>query len=52
MKYNRGKILWVDDEIQHLKPHILFLEEKGYELFQVNNGQDAVALSKTKVFDL
>ena len=49
---NRGKILWVDDEIQHLKPHILFLEEKGYELFQVNNGQDAVALSKNKVFDL
>ena len=48
----RGKILWVDDEIQHLKPHILFLEEKGYELFQVNNGQDAVALSKNKVFDL
>ena len=42
----------MDDEIQHLKPHILFLEEKGYELFQVNNGQDAVALSKNKVFDL
>ena len=52
MNNNRGQILWVDDEIQHLKPHILFLEEKGYKLFQANNGQDAVALSKNKVFDL
>ena len=30
MKDIRGKILWVDDEINQLKPHILFLEEKGY----------------------
>ena len=52
MKNKRGKILWVDDEIQHLKPHILFLEDKGYEMFQVNNGQDAIALSRNKVFDL
>ena len=29
MTENRGKILWVDDEVDHLKPHILFLEEKG-----------------------
>ena len=27
---SRGNILWVDDEIDHLKPHILFLEDKGY----------------------
>ena len=52
MHKKRGRILWVDDEIQHLKPHILFLEDKGYEMFQVNNGQDAIALSKDKVFDL
>ena len=32
MKNSRGHILWVDDEIEHLKPHMLFLEEKGYEL--------------------
>ena len=49
---NRGKILWVDDEIQHLKPHILFLKEKGYELFKANNGQDAIALAKSNIFDL
>ena len=52
MRKRREKILWVDDEIQHLKPHILFLEEKGYELFQANNGQDAISLSKSNVFDL
>ena len=49
---NRGKILWVDDEIQHLKPHIYFLKEKGYELFKANNGQDAIELAKSKKFDL
>ena len=31
------KILWADDEIDLLKPHILFLEQKGYELITVNN---------------
>ena len=46
MQNSRGHILWVDDEIQHLKPHILFLEEKGYTLSQATNGQDAIALSK------
>lgn len=36
------KILWVDDEIELLKPHILFLEKKGYEVATCNNGRDAV----------
>ena len=45
-------ILWVDDEIHHLKPHILFLEEKGYNLTQVTNGQDAVALINENSYDL
>tara|TARA_Y100001980_G_C14541154_1_gene319054 strand:+ start:457 stop:2019 length:1563 start_codon:yes stop_codon:yes gene_type:complete len=48
----RGKILWVDDEIHHLKPHVLFLEEKGYQLFQASNGQDAISLAKSNSFDL
>ena len=42
MHNNRGKILWIDDEIEHLKPHILFLEEKGYEISISNNGQDGI----------
>ena len=52
MQDSRGHILWVDDEIHHLKPHILFLEDKGYSLTQATNGNDAVALSQKKQFDL
>ena len=36
------KILWVDDEIDLLKPHILFLETKNYAVTTCNNGRDAV----------
>jgi len=36
------KILWADDEIELLKPQILFLEEKGYGVLPVSNGQDAI----------
>ena len=52
MQKSRGHILWVDDEIHHLKPHILFLEDKGYTLSQVANGQDAIALSEQNDYDL
>ena len=48
-KYN---ILWADDEIELLKPHILFLEEKGYEIRSVNNGQEAVELTEEEPFDV
>ena len=36
------RILWADDEIEMLKPQILFLQEKGYEVEPVSNGQDAL----------
>jgi hypothetical protein len=36
-------ILWVDDEIDLLKPHIIFLKEKGYDVSSANNGHDANA---------
>lgn len=48
----KSKILWVDDEIEILKPHILFLEQKGYELFPVSNGNDAIDALKTNDFDI
>ena len=41
-------ILWADDEIELLKPHILFLKEKGYNVNTVNNGGDAIDLFKTE----
>lgn len=52
MTGNRGKILWVDDEIDHLKPHILFLEDKGYQLTTTTNGHDAITLVGQESFDL
>lgn len=36
------RILWADDEIDLLRPHILFLEKKGYSLTTVSNGRDAL----------
>ena len=48
----RGNILWIDDEIEHLKPHILFLEEKGYKITQARNGYDALELSMVNAYDL
>lgn len=52
MNGNRGKILWVDDEVDHLKPHILFLENKGYTLIPCSNGTDAVTLAGQETFNL
>jgi CheY-like chemotaxis protein len=46
------KILWADDEIELLKPHILFLESKGYRVTSVSNGNDAVACAAREKFDV
>ena len=48
----KDHLLWVDDEIDMLKPHILFLQSKGYEVSTVTNGQDALDLCKETTFDL
>src|SRR5512137_656108 len=50
MKHMR--ILWVDDEIDLLKPFILFLEEKDYEVTTCNNGSDAIELVVDNKYDL
>ncbi len=49
---NSIQILWVDDEIDLLKPHILFLEHKGYNLTSCTNGADAIELVKKSNFDI
>ena len=46
------KLLWVDDEIELLKAHILFLEKKGYEVETVTNGYDALDRCAVEAFDL
>ena len=47
-----GKILWADDEIDLLKPHVMFLKMKGYEVATVNNGADALDRVADEPFDL
>ena len=46
------RILWADDEIDLLKPHLLFLRKKGYDVLTANNGRDALDLVAADHFDL
>ena len=46
------RILWVDDEIELLKPFVLFLSEKGHSVITVSNGSDAIESVKKNPFDL
>ncbi|TAH24290.1 MAG: PglZ domain-containing protein [Cytophagales bacterium] len=46
------KILWADDEIDLLKPHILFLSAKGYDITPVNNGNEAVEMCQENNYDI
>lgn len=49
---DRYNILWADDEIDLLKPHILFLKNKGYDVTTANSGRDALDLVESNRFDL
>lgn len=49
---SNGLLLWVDDEIELLRAHIIFLEKKGYEVVTVSNGTDAIDQCRQKTFDL
>jgi len=46
------QILWVDDEIDLLKPHLIFLKEKGYEISTATNGTDALEMIGKVNFDI
>ncbi len=46
------RILWADDEIDLLKPHILFLREKGYDVSTSNSGSEALDLIEDEHFDI
>ncbi len=48
----RVRILWADDEIELLKPHVFFLREKGYEVVTTNSGAEALDLINEEVFDI
>ena len=49
---DRTAILWVDDEVELLKAHLLFLEQKGYDVTPVSNGDDALRLVRDGNYDL
>jgi DNA-binding response OmpR family regulator len=46
------RILWVDDEIDLLKPHLLFLQARGYLVDAITNGDDALELMRENAYDL
>ena len=49
---SNGLLLWVDDEIELLKAHIIFLQKKGYDVITVSNGSDAIDKCRQQTFDL
>ena len=49
---NKIKLLWVDDEIDLLKPHVIYLEAKDIEVVTTNNGSSAVELVQSNSFDI
>ena len=51
MSNEHAKILWADDEIDLLKPHIMFLENKGYQVTAVSSGLEAIDEISASDFD-
>jgi CheY-like chemotaxis protein len=49
---NKARILWVDDEVEFLQPHILFLQDKGYEVETAMNAEDGLEMIRQQNFDL
>ena len=52
MEGQKKKIIWADDEIDNLRSHILFLEDKGYAVTPVTNAEDAITLIGKQRFDV
>jgi CheY-like chemotaxis protein len=46
------RILWADDEVDFLKSHITYLEDRGYKVVAVSNGQDALDQVQEENFDV
>lgn len=47
-----GRILWVDDEVDLLRPHLMLLRSAGYRVDAIMNGQDALELLRSETYDL
>lgn len=48
----KTKILWTDDEIDLLRAHVIFLQEKGFDVLTANNGTDAIEMVRNDFFDI
>ena len=46
------ELLWIDDEIDLLEAHIIFLNQKGYQVTKAHSGQDALSLLKDSSFNI
>ncbi|MDX1577574.1 MAG: response regulator, partial [Gemmatimonadota bacterium] len=51
-KVRSGRILWVDDEVDLLRPHLMLLRSEGYQVDPIMNGQDALELLANRSYDL
>ncbi len=51
-KSKAGRILWVDDEVDLLRPHLMLLRAEGYQVDPIMNGQDALELLSNSSYDL
>lgn len=52
MEQSKKRILWIDDEIELLKPHIILLKQRGYDVETATNGEDAIELASNTSYDL
>ncbi|MEI7906491.1 MAG: bifunctional response regulator/alkaline phosphatase family protein [Bacteroidota bacterium] len=52
MEHSKGNILWVDDEIELLRAHVVLLRDKGYAVETATNGEDAIEIVRSKTIDL
>ncbi len=52
MEQSKGNILWVDDEIELLRPHIILLNQRGYNVSTATNGTDAIEMVRENHYGL
>ncbi|MFN3269898.1 MAG: response regulator [Candidatus Kapaibacteriota bacterium] len=52
MEKPKGRILWIDDEIELLRPHLILLKQKGFEVDTATSGEDGLELVRSNIYDL
>jgi CheY-like chemotaxis protein len=52
MQNTEKRILWIDDEVELLEPHLLFLRQRGYGVDTTTNGDDGLEMLRRRPYDL